>query len=61
MCSCNGGKPVNLRANAGAPLVDPYAKSNVARVVKKSLSRNDFIQTGLKLVDKTNIQSYHKR
>jgi len=41
-CGCNGGKPVNLRANAGPPLLDPHARAEGPTVVRKKLSRVDF-------------------
>jgi len=41
-CGCNGGKPVNLRANAGPPLIDPLAPPSPPTVVRAKKSRSDF-------------------
>ena len=41
-CGCNGGKPVNLRSNAGPPLIDPLAPPSPPTVVREKKSRKDF-------------------
>jgi len=47
-CGCNGGNPVNLRANAGPPLIDPHAPPAGPRVVRQKLTRADFVQLAMR-------------
>lgn len=53
-CGCNGGKPVNLRANAGPPKIDPLAPPPPPKTVRQENSRSDFLSLKLRLasVDK---------
>jgi hypothetical protein len=49
MCSCNGGKPVNLRTPSLPPIIDPNAVAGQARTVRQKLTRSDFVNTRVAL------------
>ena len=47
-CGCNGGKPVNLRTPSLPPKVDPLAPDPPDKVVRKTLTRSDFLTAKIK-------------